>query len=373
MKKVLILCLHRPGRSPSQRFRFEQYLSFLEQNGYAFDFSFLIDEKGDKIFYKPGEYFKKMQIVLSSMIKRLTEMVNVGKYDLVFVQREAFMLGTAFFERTMAKKVPMIFDFDDSIWLQNISEANKSLGFLKDASKTLKIIEKAALVFAGNQYLADYAKQFNKKVVIVPTTIDTHYYQPKEKSANKEAVCIGWSGSFSTIEHFALAIPALKRVKEKYKDKVQFKVIGDSSYYCKELDTQGEPWIAATEVENLSQIDIGIMPLPDSEWAKGKCGLKGLQYMALGIPTLMSPVGINSTIIQHGVNGFLPKDEDEWVKYLSLLVEQEHLCQQIGTAGRKTVFDQYSVNAWKQKYLQFFNQLTEKSAAKEDRLPVGNL
>src|SRR2546423_6398794 len=131
MKKVLILCLHRPGRSPSQRFRFEQYLNYLSENGYRFEFSYLLNEQDDKAFYRQGHYIKKLSIVLKSFIKRTKELIHAGTYDLVFVQREAFMLGTAFFEKAISKRVPVIFDFDDSIWLQNVSEANKKLAFLK--------------------------------------------------------------------------------------------------------------------------------------------------------------------------------------------------------------------------------------------------
>lgn len=358
MKRVLILCLHRPDRSPSQRFRFEQYLPYLEQNGYQFDFSYLLDENQDKVYYTAGHYLNKVQIVLSSIVKRIKQVLNAKRYDLVFVQREAFMLGSAFFERAIGRKVPMIFDFDDSIWIQQVSAANKKLAFLKDASKTSKIIEKAALVFAGNKYLADYAKQFNNNIVIVPTTIDTSVYKFEKNDSSTESVCIGWSGSFSTIEHFKTAIPALKAISDKYGDKVHFKIIGDEKYYCEELRTRGIKWRSETEVKDLSDIDIGIMPLPDTEWAKGKCGLKGLQYMALGIPTLMSPVGVNTEIIESGINGFLPQDDKQWIEQLSLLIDDTNLRNRLGEAGKETVIKNYSVAAWKENYLIYFNKLT---------------
>src|SRR5436309_11917300 len=150
----------------------------------------------------------------------------------------------------------MIFDFDDSIWLQNISEANKNLAFLKDASKTSKIIKAAKLVFAGNEFLANYARQYNKNVVIVPTTIDTEVYK-RQEIIKDNRICIGWSGSFSTIEHFLTAVPSLKRIKEKYRDTVKFMVIGDANFYNEELDIKGLPWKASTEIENLSHFDIG--------------------------------------------------------------------------------------------------------------------
>ena len=255
----------------------------------------------------------------------------------------------------------MIFDFDDSIWLQQVSEGNKKFAFLKDASKTAKIIQEASLVFAGNEFLASYARKINSNTVIVPTTIDTEVYK-RANLPQRNAVCIGWSGSFTTIEHFETALPALKKIKEKYGDKVYFKIIGDGNYYCKELETQGLPWKADSEIKDLSEIDIGLMPLPDTEGAKGKCGLKGLQYMALEIPTLMSPVGVNTEIIHNGCNGYLPGSEEEWVNYISILIEDENLRKKMGTAGRKTVVEKFSVDAWKEAYLNYFDQLTNKGS-----------
>ena len=123
------------------------------------------------------------------------------------------------------------------------------------------------------------------------------------------------------------------------------------------METQGLPWKVETEIKDLSEIDIGIMPLPDTEWAKGKCGLKGLQYMALGIATLMSPVGVNADIVKHGVNGYLPKTEQDWVNQISLLIENAELRKEIAMRGKETVEKQYSVQVWKQKYLDYFNQL----------------
>lgn len=357
MKKVLILCLHRPNRSPSQRFRFEQYLDYLSEHRYDFDFSYLLNEKDDKLYYQPGKYLQKAVIVLKSIFKRFKNILHSGKYDLIFIQREAFMLGTAFFEKAISKKSPMIFDFDDAIWVHNVSKGNKHLSFLKNTTKTNKITQAASMVFAGNQFLADYASKFNKNVVIVPATVDTEVYK-KKQTTNDDRICIGWSGSITTIEHFATAIPPLKKIKELYGSKVYFKIIGDGNYYCQELETQGDPWNLATEVRDIAEIDIGIMPLPDTEWAKGKCGLKGLQYMSMGIPTLMTPVGVNTKIIKNGINGFLPYTEQEWVDYLSMLIKDKNLRLNIGEAARTTVEEEYSVNAWKDKYLEYFNLLT---------------
>jgi glycosyltransferase involved in cell wall biosynthesis len=359
-KKVLIICLHRKDRSPGQRFRYEQYLSFLEQNGYQFDISILLNEKDDKAFYSKGNYYRKTIIFIKTLLIRTRDWFRMNRYNIIFIYRDALITGSTFFEKRFSRsKAKTIYDFDDAIWLLKVSDANKKLAFMKNAGKTPAIIGLADLVFVGNQYLADYASTFNKNIAIIPTTIDTSVYVPQPATGAKKSICIGWSGSITTIRHFAIAIPVLKKIREKFGDRVSFKIIGDKDYYCTELDTKGDAWVAATEIEDLSKIDIGIMPLPDDDWAKGKCGLKGLQYMALEIPTLMSPVGVNKEIIQHGINGYLPKTEEEWVTHLTDLIENKALREKIGKAGRQTVIDKYSVEEWKQKYLDNFNKLTE--------------
>lgn len=351
MKKILFLTLHRPNRSPSQRFRFEQYLQFLSEEEIEYEFSYLLDEKDDKIFYSNGRVLAKAFIVVKSFFKRLKELYLVRKYQVVFVQRECFMLGISFFERQFAKSgARLIFDFDDSIWLQNVSDANKTFVWLKNPQKTAKIIASSSLVIAGNPYLKKYASRYNTNVVIVPTTIDTDEYRKIEIDKGKKII-IGWSGSITTIKHFEYAIPFLKEIKNKFHDLVEFRVIGDANYVNEELEIKGLAWNKKREIEDLSSFDIGIMPLPDDEWAKGKCGLKGLQYMALEIPTIMSPVGVNTDIIEDGVNGFLAKEIDEWVNKLTLLIESEQLRRDIGFNARNTVVKRYSVQSNKELFL----------------------
>lgn len=361
MPRVLFMAAHRPGRSPSQRFRFEQYLSFLEHNGYDYNFSYLISESDDRKFYSKGNYLTKFSVLLSGAIRRYVEIQTANEYDIVFVQREAFMTGTTFFEKNISRsRAMLIFDFDDSIWLSNVSDGNKNLEWLKDYNKTSRIIELADLVIAGNRYLEGYALQYNSRIAIIPTTIDTREYI-RNGATPSNTICIGWSGSITTIQHFLYAIPFLRRIKEKYKYRVSFKVIGDKNYSNPELGIKGISWKKEREIVDLSSIDIGIMPLPDDEWAKGKCGLKGLQYMALEIPTVMSPVGVNTEIIEDGRNGFLAATENEWVEKLSLLIESEELRNKFGRAARKTVEERYSVESQKQNYLNCFNEVLQLS------------
>jgi glycosyltransferase involved in cell wall biosynthesis len=356
MPKILFLTVHRPDRSPSQRFRFEQYIPFLEENGYQCAHSFLLDAKKDKIFYSKGKIFGKLGIVLSSIVKLWTLSSRANEYDFIFIQRETFMLGTIFFEKRFAKsRAKLIFDFDDSIWLLDVSDANKKLAWLKNPDKTSEIISLCDVVVGGNPYLCNYAKQFNKHVKLIPTTIDTIEYV--NKGNKNTTICIGWSGSLTTLKHFDFAVPILKKLKEKYGDKISIKAIGDANYKNEELKVISLPWKKENEVEELSTFDIGIMPLPDDKWASGKCGLKGLQYMALEIPTIMSPVGVNSEIIQDGVNGFLASTEEQWLDKLTQLIESKELRERIGKAGRRTVEEKYSIESQKTNYLKLFKEL----------------
>ncbi len=358
MPRILFVASHRPDRSPAQRFRFEQYLPFLKELGYDYDFSWLISEQDDKIFYTPGNLFNKSVIFLKSAIKRIKDVLRSDHYDIIFVQREAFMTGSSFFEKKFAKsRARLVFDFDDAIWNHDVSDANKSFGWLKDPSKTVRIISFSDLVIAGNEYLADYARAFNENVIIIPTTIDTDTYKPLPRPEYNNTITIGWSGSITTIRHFELAVPFLTRLKEIYGDKISIKVIGDGNYRNSSLGITGLPWRKEDELQQLCSFDIGIMPIPDDVWSKGKCGLKGLQYMALEIATVMSPVGVNRDIIRDGENGFLASGVEEWVDKVSQLINDKQLRLKLGSEARKTVESSYSVNSQKMHYIQAFNQL----------------
>lgn len=358
-KRILYIVQHRWDRSPGQRYRCEQYIPFLEANGFECVYSpILINAKEDNNLYY-GSYLQKLNLFIKGVFRRIKDVLRAKDFDIVFIYREAFMTGTTVFEKLIKRAgAKIIFDFDDAIWNHDVSEGNKGLSWLKNPEKTKDIIGLADLVFAGNPYLADYAKQFSSNVVIVPSTIDLNYYQvPPKNSLPTGNVVIGWSGSLTTIEHFKTIIPVLKKLKEKFGNKIEFKVFGIPEYRNEDLGIKGIAWTPETEAREIASFDIGIMPLPDNEWSRGKCGMKGLQYMALEVATVMSPVGVNKEIIREGENGLLASSEEEWLQKLSLLIESKELRERLGKAGRKTVEEKYSSLAIKNNYLRYFEEL----------------
>ncbi len=358
MPSILFIAAHRPGRSPSQRFRFEQYFGFLRQHGFRCDLSYLISEKDDNYFYSPGNFLYKISLFFKSRVKRKKDVRHAKDHDIVFVQREAFMTGSVYFEKKFKESgAKLVFDFDDAIWHLDVSEGNKRLSWLKNPGKTAELISMSDLVIAGNDYLADYARHHNPNVMVIPTTIDTALHVPMRQLRSKEKVVIGWSGSITTVKHFELAENVLRKLKEKYRDAIELRVVGDRTYSNAALGVNGMAWSAEKEVELLNAFDIGIMPLPDDEWSKGKCGLKGLSYMACEVPPVLAAVGVNNEIVKDGVNGYLARTEDEWFERLCLLIGSKELRERMGREARRTVIEKYSVESQKQRYLEAFGKL----------------
>jgi len=357
--KVLAVVPSIYDTSPGQRFRLEQWENILMEKNVEITYSPFETAELREILYQNGYTLKKMQAVLRNMNRRRSEVKSLKEFDLVYVFREAAIFGLAWFERKIAASgVPMIFDFDDAVFVAYKSPSNGYLSYLKFPNKIGEICKLSAHVMAGNQYLADYAKQFNKNVTIVPTTIDTEKYQVIEKEESPEIVTIGWSGSFSTVQH----IDTIREVFQQLAKEEQYRlrVIGTPDYELSGVETEAIQWKSATEIENLQKIDIGVMPLPDDQWSKGKCGLKALQYMALGIPTICSPVGVNSTIIQDGENGFIADGKDEWIEKLKKLLHSFELRKKIGLAGRKTVEESYSAKTQAPKVFEIFQSVIKE-------------
>jgi len=355
--RVLALVPYVHDTAPGQRFRIEQWEPELRAQGVELTFEPFEDEAMHEVMFSTGSsgssssLSSKVAAVGRAMGRRVRRLRRLGDFDAAYVFREASLLGPPVFERWLHRAgLPYVFDFDDATWLP---PPGSSLSALKYPQKTRTLCRLAASVMAGNPYLASYARRFNDNVAYVPTTIDLSTYTLRSvgRSAD-EPVVIGWSGSTSTVAYLEGLRPALTRLARDRQ--FRLRVIGTPRFDLPGVDVCATPWRSATEVEDLRDIDIGLMPLPDDPWARGKCALKALQYMALGIPAVCSPVGVNADIVRDGDNGFLASTDDEWVDRLSRLLDDASLRASIGAAGRRTVEEDFDGRVQARRVAEIF-------------------
>ena len=348
--------------APGQRFRYEQYLSLLKENGYHLSIFPFLSVATNNILYKKGNFGKKTIGVLAGFIRRILYLPLHLQADFIFIFREATPLGPPFIEWILAKvfRKKIIYDFDDAIWLPNTSNENKIISWLKWHSKVKSICRWSYKVSCGNEYLCAFAKSYSSSVVLNPTTIETDDLHNPLKNKSKleksqsEKITIGWTGSHSTIKYLSLVEKVIQRLEKKISN-LEFIVIADTKPLLNISSLHFIPWSKENEVESLLKIDIGIMPLTDDLWAKGKCGFKALQYMALQIPVVASPVGINNKIIDPGINGFFASSEQEWIISLTKLLQDAQLRYTMGKQGREKILKGYSVNSNTQNFLRLFS------------------
>lgn len=339
MKVLFIVPYSSEG--PSNRFRVEQYLPYLKENGFDYCLRPFVSSEFYKIIYKKGRFLKKFYFFLKALCGRMRDIFLARQYDIIFIHREACPYGPPIFEWLFSKfRKPIIYDFDDAIFLQNYNLANRFYRFLKFPSKTREIIKMSSSVIVPNIFLKEYACKFNKYVYIIPTPIDTDKFKIAERPSSK--LTIGWVGSFTTAPYLEVVFNPIQRLSEKY-DFV-LKIVGaGNKIYIPGVKVENCDWELEKEVQDFQNIDIGVYPLIDSLWVRGKAGFKAIQYMAVGGPVVASPIGMTKELIQDGINGFLAKTEDEWVQKLSVLIEDAALRRKIGLEGRKTVEEKYSL------------------------------
>ena len=330
---------------PGQRFRIEQWEPLLREYGVQITFAPFKCEELLALLSRPHHEWQKLRLISRAFARRVEILRRVRDYDVVYLYHEAAILGPPVFERLIRRAgVPMVFDFDDAIFVPYtyVSPANGLLRLLKFPMKTRTICRLASHVITGNPYLADYARRVNERVTVVPATIDTDKYTSVTRETSADPPVIGWTGSYSTVQYLDLLGGALERLATR--ERFRLRVIGAPDFRLRGVEVEALPWDSRTEVSDLRPIDIGLMPLPNDRWTRGKCGLKALQYMALGIPSVCSTVGVNSSIIRDGVNGFLADTEDQWVEKLTQLLRSPPLRERLGAAGRATVEAEYSAS-----------------------------
>lgn len=354
LSSILFLVPYPFGFAPSQRYRFEQYLKILSQNGHSWSLEPFFDQRTWDGLYKK-QPLVKVRGTIFGFARRLLLLFRVRKYTWVFIHREAIPFGPPWYEWVVVKifRRKLIYDFDDAIWLKPESVANSLTNYFRPGTKTSTICRISDKVCVGNRYLASYAERYNRNVKVIPTTIDTiSQHAAVKEHKNSREITIGWTGSHSTLPYLDLVAPVIKDLGRLYK--FNFLVICDVRPTLVLNCLEYRKWKKKTEIEDLLDIDIGLMPLPKNEWSNGKCGLKALQYMALGIPALVTPVGVNKQIVDHSINGFHCRSREDWRLFIERLISNACERQKMGHNGREKVVKHYSVGSQSDAFHSLF-------------------
>lgn len=343
------------GISPGQRFRFEHYLPFLAAEGIIYRVSSFYSIGGWQRLYKQGGFFRKALSVCAGFFRRWADLFRVINYRYVYVYREAAPVGPPFFEWVIAKllRKRIIYDFDDAIWIPVTSEQNKIVRYFKWFSKVGTICRIATTVTVGNNFLGEFARKYNKRVIVIPTVVNTDTAHNRLQNQDTEYPVVGWTGTFSTLKYLDIVVPVLQRLQEKIS--FTFLVIANKDPQLPLKNYQFAAWNKETEIEDLLKMHVGLMPLYNNDIEKGKCGFKAIQYMALGIPAIVSPVGVNTEVVIHGVNGYVAGTEKEWEKYLEQLLGDTTTRIQYGKESRLHIELNYSVKGTVSRFITLFD------------------
>ena len=335
MTKVIAFALYGP-LAASHRVRLSQYSAGLASYNVELTIHSLFDD-----LYLASRFrnrFIPFGKLLRSYLLRLIHLSDQNKYDIAFIQYELFPLFPSLLERRLLK-IPYILDFDDAWFLRYREGRLRTLSplYSEKFSSTLK---GAAVVIAGNRYLMEYARCFNTNVSLIPSAVDTAIYRRKNRDSKTDKFTIGWIGTPSTAKYLDILSPVLKKLANSFT--VRFIVVGAKAPNIPSVELIEIPWDINSEIRLINQFDVGVMPLHDDEWAKGKCAYKLIQYMACGIPVVASKIGANCEVVTSDC-GILAESEADWIEALTCLKLDPDLRLTMGNNARNRILEGYSV------------------------------
>jgi glycosyltransferase involved in cell wall biosynthesis len=342
--------------APSQRFRVELFLPELKKIWLPYVTQSFFDEKAWHSLYSRGGSVNKILGVIRGFARRwYIVLFGLSKFSHVFIHREAAPVGPPIFEWIISKifRKKIIYDFDDAIWIPNTSSENRIISMVKCFWKVKYICKWAHKVVGGNDFLIAYASQYNNKLVKIPTCVDTVHVHNRVKYHKPGKTIIGWTGSHSTMKFLDELLPVFKKIINDHD--VEIVIISNKEPSFSFPQMRYLPWNEDTEVDDLLQLDIGLMPLQQDPWCEGKCGFKLIQYLSLGIPAIASPVGVNKNIIENGITGYLCETEEQWLSALAVLINDSAARQSMGNTGRIKIERDYSIKAYAVTFKRLFN------------------
>lgn len=357
--KILFLVAH-PLEDAGCRYRVYQFIPYLQNAGHTctvWPFSTL---QLFRALRSRGHLANKALHTVYCSLRRMVRLAAVSRFDLVVIHREAFPFLTPVIEKLVFRRHPkVIFSFDDAVYAghEDVSELNHPILYrLKYGPAINAVFPRSLHVLAGNRILADYARQFSSRVSIIPTVVDCERYTYQPPAREHRPLTVGWMGSRSTASYLSMVEPALKWLAQANAGKVRFRFFGCPEYRVDVPGCESLPFGLASEIADLHSLDIGVMPLPDTEWTRGKCAFKAIQYMASGVATVASPVGITGDLLVHNVNGLLATSTEEWFQALNLLVNDFDARSRLAWRARRTIEESYSLQIWGPKMVSLLEQ-----------------
>ena len=333
--------------APSFRVRTGIPSAELERYGVAIRHLPLLTEDEDRRFHDGGPV-PRVDIALRARARLRRMLRDNADWQVSLVQRQVDLLPTLGLERLAARRHRLVLDVDDAIWLDRSREARgHALAALKGTARKVRwLAGHADAVIAGNDLLAEWLSRHSRHVVVIPSLVE-HRTVPIRQHEQRDTVVLGWIGSRSTAASLArLRAPLSALANQAGEIGLELVVVGGVAPEIPGIRVRSEAWSEPREAEFLREVDIGLMPLPDDEWTRGKCAYKALQYMAAGIPVVADDVGVSAKVIGHGQAGLIAHDDDEWTRSLATLVEDPELRKQLGGKGRRQVEEGYSVERW---------------------------
>jgi glycosyltransferase involved in cell wall biosynthesis len=353
---VLFIAPH-PVEGPSTRFRIHQFLPALERAGIGHAVRPFLSSRLAPVAYRPGAVAAKLGVTAWGTLQRLLDVVRAGRHDLVFVHREAYPIGPPFFERLFeAASGRIAFDFDDAIYHRYMNHDNP-LDRFRDWDRPAKLIARARRTVVGSQILAAYARQHApqpERVVVIPTVVDTTVFTPAPRPQDG-AIVVGWIGTPRNTPYLQGIWPALAAAARR-EPRLRFVLVGAEPFDAGDVPVEFRRWTLHGEVADVQNFDIGIMPLPDDEQTRGKCGFKLIEYMACGLPAVASPVGANLDVLRHGETGLLADGVQDWTEALVALAADAALRRRMGEAGRARAVEAFSLAAMAPRFVDTLRQ-----------------
>ncbi len=338
--KVACLVPYPLDRVPGQRFRLEQWARPLATEGITFEFFPLLSDRAMDFLYEPGHVVAKAREIIGGSIERARWAIGSAprSFDAVAIHREAVFLGIDWIEKTLVRRIPVIYDFDDAIWLPVMSDANKKFRPLRSFGKVDRLLRMCTGISAGCEYLAEHARRLNPLVAVVPTSIDLETYGPPREHRETKRLTVGWSGSVTTARYLEELGPTFARAAAQLP--MALVVLGANVSFPG-VDVRCIPWSPANEVEVIRTFDVGLKPVAREEWVRGKCPMKDIQYMALGVPPIATRFGTSLESITDGATGYLCETESDWLAALGALQDVERR-RSMGANARTVVEARYS-------------------------------